>query len=676
MDNLKTIESIEITSCPRLKNINGFPNLKKIHQRLKISSNDSLLDITAFNKLDSIGSIGISNNQRLQSINGFQNLKHIDWGLTISSNSVLADINNFQSLHTISSNVDISSNDILQNIHAFSKLQTINGNIKITNNKSMEFINSFNKLEFINGDFSIQQCKELIEINGFELLKHIGGSVEISSNFNLQTITALNSIKHIYKSISISSNKVLVNLNGLHNIDSIDGNLIIKNLLDIQNLEGLEKLKHVGGTFLIENGIELRSFNGLGNITEANALIIKNNNNLQDISALRSLRLIKSKLSIINNKTIENLHGLENLSIINGSLGITGNNTLNSIDGIKNAIINGRLFIYQNKDLAICDCESICDFINSHQSYEYMIHSNATGCDSPEEISEACQINGFYNPDVFPLIDVNPNWNLLQSTYSIPNRTVTKSFSYTNNYTVCYKQYSKINFPDINQRAYIRSNHEKTYYRRNEDCLKKEYLLYDYTLEVGDTAWLGWNQYEWMSKDTAAFVLESIDTVKQFGVNHRRFHMVYAEEDQAFNGSLKWIEGIGSEIHPFYPFGLLSESLMTEYNLLCYDSSSVQLYQNPLFNTCDSNYIAIEEIEKNGLIIAPNPFQNQTTIKSPQEKILQVKVYSITGKLMQDFSPDDQHSVILTFDQDTPQGIYLLQVITGSKMIQRKILRQ
>jgi hypothetical protein len=151
--------------------------------------------------------------------------------------------------------------------------------------------------------------------------------------------------------------------------------------------------------------------------------------------------------------------------------------------------------------------------------------------------------------------------------------------------------------------------------------------------------------------------------------------MEFAESVQAYKGSLSWIEGIGSSIHPFYPYGQLSEGLLKKYGLLCYHSSSELLYNNPDYSSCEINYIAIEEIEKNGLIIAPNPFQNQTSIKSPQEKILQVKVYSITGKLMQDFSPDDQHSVLLTFNQDTPQGIYLLQVITDSKMIQRKILK-
>ena len=50
--------------------------------------------------------------------------------------------------------------------------------------------------------------------------------------------------------------------------------------------------------------------------------------------------------------------------------------------------ING-LFIQENISLATCEVESVCNYLSAPND-TIAIHDNATGCDSQEEVAEAC----------------------------------------------------------------------------------------------------------------------------------------------------------------------------------------------------------------------------------------------------------------------------------------------
>ena len=126
---------------------------------------------------------------------------------------------------------------------------------------------------------------------------------------------------------------------------------------------GLHQLTSVGGEFWIDN-----------------------NDMLTDLFPLNNLTFVGEYLYIINNAMLTSLSGLENID-------------LSSID---------ELGIYDNPMLSECDAQSICDYLVSPNG-TIDIHDNASGCNSQQEVEEACasvSVNDYKSVNSFT---ISPN---------------------------------------------------------------------------------------------------------------------------------------------------------------------------------------------------------------------------------------------------------------------------
>ena len=110
--------------------------------------------------------------------------------------------------------------------------------------------------------------------------------------------------------------------------------------------------------------------------------------NFDGFSGLTS---IGGYLLIEGNGSLSNITGLGNLQSIDGNLEIMGNSSLISLAGLNNIQENSieDLSIYYNLSLSECDVQSICDYLASPNG-TIEIYSNASGCNSEEEIEIAC----------------------------------------------------------------------------------------------------------------------------------------------------------------------------------------------------------------------------------------------------------------------------------------------
>jgi hypothetical protein len=99
--------------------------------------------------------------------------------------------------------------------------------------------------------------------------------------------------------------------------------------------------------------------------------------------------------------------------------------------------------------------------------------------------------------------------------------------------------------------GYFRSDSLRTISDVRRIVQDKEYLLYDFSMEIGDTAYVGFELWSsWQPADTAGFKLMSVDTITQFGVSRRRFNMLFEFPGfgpNEFYWPMAWIEGIGSD---------------------------------------------------------------------------------------------------------------------------------
>jgi hypothetical protein len=144
--------------------------------------------------------------------------------------------------------------------------------------------------------------------------------------------------------------------------------------------------------------------------------------------------------------------------------------------------------------------------------------------------------------------------------------------------------------------AYFRNDGQRTLLRRTTNCTDKEYLLYDFSLNEGDTTYVGSETFA--LPDTAMAIVRSIDTIEVLGTPRRRFTMLIdlcpSEGSEPFFIPMEWIEGIGSTTHPFYAAICLCDGCESSISLQCVDSLSNATYRVSPDVVCDFT-IGVEE---------------------------------------------------------------------------------
>ena len=217
--------------------------------------------------------------------------------------------------------------------------------------------------------------------------------------------------------VSISGDyEDITNLNGLSVLTSIEGELTISRTL-LENLSGLDNLSYVGEMLAIGYNDSLIELSGLESLDSAGGLWLLGNNKLSTLNSLSNLIHLSGDLMIDGHWAIASLSGLESLASVDGGLrfdytaiidleglenltyvgeyiSLSNNPDLLSLSGLGNVNANSiyNLSIYNNYELSYCEVESICNII-TNPDIEKFITDNATGCNSVEEVEEACGVS-------------------------------------------------------------------------------------------------------------------------------------------------------------------------------------------------------------------------------------------------------------------------------------------
>lgn len=294
----------------------------------------------------------------------------------------------------------------------------IEGNV-IINGSEIKNLNSLNVVTSIGGYLSIGYTDSLTNLNGFENLTEIGGDFLVIHTEGLINFTGLENVYKIGGGLHFEYNYSLIDFAGLNNIDSITDVLVVTNNVTLNNFAGLNSLIYIGDNVTIENNDSLKNLTGINNLEIIGRnLYINNNPAMTDLGGLNSLKYIELQCEIINNNILVNLSGLENLDSIGGNLGIGNNPRLTGLDSLYNLkLINGALAIGNNDSLSslaglgninsnsvtsliisdnpllsTCNVISVCNYLADPEAI-VTIENNAPGCNSPEEVDEACQVS-------------------------------------------------------------------------------------------------------------------------------------------------------------------------------------------------------------------------------------------------------------------------------------------
>ncbi len=188
----------------------------------------------------------------------------------------------------------------------------------------------------------------------------------------------------------------------------------------------------------------------------------------------------------------------------------------------------------------------------------------------------------------------------------------------------------------------------------------KEYLLYDFSLQVNDTISVT-NPGSPYPKYPGNFIIDSIVLKPLVNKNHRYFYLHSEDTLTSYTKTTIWVEGVGSLCLINTPGAL--PQINGAGKLSCFFSNNINEYsQLDSITDCVSIYpVGIKEIKSNiNYIVSQNFDSNSIIINSEQEEIVNIQIYSTDGKLeFEKYITDKQSNINLS---SFSKGLLLLKI--------------
>jgi len=172
---------------------------------------------------------------------------------------------------------------------------------------------------------------------------------------------------------------------------------------------------------------------------------------------------------------------------------------------------------------------------------------------------------------------------------------------------------------------------------------EQEYILYDFSLSIGDTLKNSIGQYYYLYDPT----ITDIDSILVKGIYHKRFKLTGIETD-----SLYHIEGIGSTLGLF----IWGEDSVGGNRLVCFKKDGEDIY--PENGDCEIMYS--NELSENELLLYPNPVSTYFSISQKSKKQLKIELFDMQGRKV--LSKLSDEVLINTNVSNLNNGFYFLKI--------------
>ena len=281
----------------------------------------------------------------------------------------------------------------------------------------------------------------------------------------------------------------------------------------------------------------------------------------------------------------------------------------------------------------------------------------------------------------FPRLENSPKWSVLKCIAGIGFICNTEWYSYEKDTIMCGYTYYKVSSSSVNIEGYLRIDNERVFIKKNNNCNDVEYLIYDFSLYVGDTVYCG---IQTGTLDSAEFWVTDIDSIYINNSFRKRIKLNYYEVPPPYPlvRGMNWIEGIGSDIHPYYPLVYFYQPSETSYKLLCYDSLDNTIYQNNSFNTCDTSFILSYGNILNSqdyISVFPNPFVKEFTIKLNLKNTgnISIDIFDSLSKKIKTIEERKLHpgQFYYTYGNKLKPGMYIISFQKDKKRYNFKIIK-
>jgi hypothetical protein len=216
----------------------------------------------------------------------------------------------------------------------------------------------------------------------------------------------------------------------------------------------------------------------------------------------------------------------------------------------------------------------------------------------------------------------------------------------------------------------------KIWIRGTSSIDSTEYLMYDFSLTVGDTIHsffmaqfmvvngidIGWHPYEGIIDSIRPILLNNNDTTRAFYITPISFN--------SFSIPFYIMEGVGSLQGFISPFKYDFENT---YHLICVNDSGINLFSTPTYiGNCGYTLGNKEIIQKQSSFnIYPNPTSTQLTIAT-EIVFNEINIIDITGKTIKTIKENTTALNVV----ELPLGVYFIKLITADKIITKKFIKQ
>ena len=279
------------------------------------------------------------------------------------------------------------------------------------------------------------------------------------------------------------------------------------------------------------------------------------------------------------------------------------------------------------------------------------------------------------------LLKDNSEWNILWQSTGVPTpELITESLVISGDTLIDGELYKKVLRKLSSETQYWHGSMEydlygiikeeesgKVFYKPKEQ--EVEYLLYDFGMNVNDTAVMYWCQ----NPNCEVHVrIDSIATQHIAGAERRVFYVsskdMYGDEWHWLN---TWVEGIGAMEGLLYSCHVVNAGGITLHELLCYHEDGELVWQNPTYNTCLIDPLGIQDnIEASGLRVYPNPARDRVVVEGMEA--VEVMVYNISGQMVKCVRGTNEINV-----EGLAEGVYLVRIMDADgKVYTNKITKR
>ena len=263
------------------------------------------------------------------------------------------------------------------------------------------------------------------------------------------------------------------------------------------------------------------------------------------------------------------------------------------------------------------------------------------------------------------LLKDNSEWNILWQSTGVPTpELITESLVISGDTLIDGELYKKVLRKLSSETQYWHGSMEydlygiikeeesgKVFYKPKEQ--EVEYLLYDFGMNVNDTAVMYWCQ----NPNCEVHVrIDSIATQHIAGSERKVFYVSSKDMYSDWIWLNTWVEGIGAMEGLLYSCHVVSAGGITLHELLCYHEDGELVWQNPNYNTCLIDPESIQDnTEESGLQVYPNPARGRVVTEGIE--VAEVQVYNAQGQMVKKVRGTNEIDLSGLVD-----GVYMLRI--------------